>query len=98
MDIRGDTGGTPLHQATWYGQLDVVRLLLAHHAPLEVKDTTYGGTPLGWACHGSLNCRNPQGDYPAIAEALIEAGATFESPGGTEEVQKVMRRYKNIIT
>jgi hypothetical protein len=93
LDIRGDTGGTPLHQAAWYGQLDVVRLLLAHHAPVEAKDTTYGGTPLGWACHGSENCRNPQGDYPGIVEALIQAGAFFEEPSGTEEVQTVMRRY-----
>jgi ankyrin repeat protein len=93
MDIRGDTGGTPLHQAAWYGQLEVVRLLLAHHASLEEKDTTYGGTPLGWACHGSLNCRNPQGDYPGIVEVLIQAGAKFEEAGGSEEVKEVMRRY-----
>ncbi len=95
MDIRGDTGGTPLHQAAWYGQLGVVQLLLAHHAALEEKDTTYGGTPLGWACHGSLNCRNPQGDYPGIVEALIKAGAKFEDPAGAEEVQEVIRRYSD---
>jgi ankyrin repeat protein len=93
MDIRGDTGGTPLHQAAWYGQLAIVRLLLAHHASLEEKDTTYGGTPLGWACHGSENCRNPHGDYPAIAEALIQAGAKFEMAGGSEEVKEVIRKY-----
>jgi len=94
MTIHGDTGGTPLHQAAWYGQLEVVKLLLAHHAPLEEKDTTYGGTPLGWACHGSMNCRNPNGDYPAIVEALIQAGAEIQ-PGhsGTEEVNAVLRRY-----
>jgi ankyrin repeat protein len=95
MDIRGDTGGTPLHQAAWYGQLNVVRLLIAHHAPLEEKDTTYGGTPLGWACHGSENCRNPQGDYRGIVEMLIQAGAKFETLAGTEEVKEVMRRYSD---
>ncbi len=93
MDIRGDTGGTPLHQAAWYGQLEVVKLLLAHHAPLEEKDTTYGGTPLGWACHGSLNCRNPDGDYPSVVEVLIQAGAKIEEAGGSEAVQEVMRKY-----
>jgi len=95
MGIRGDTGGTPLHQAAWYGQLGVVKLLLARHARLEEKDTVYGGTPMGWACHGSLNCRNPRGDYPAIVEALIQAGAKFETPDGSEEVQEVMRRYSD---
>jgi ankyrin repeat protein len=94
MDIHGDTGGTPLHQAAWYGQLEVVKLLLAHHAPLEAKDTTYGGTPLGWACHGSENCRNPNGDYPAVAEALIQAGAEIMfGHSGTEEVNAVLRRH-----
>jgi len=94
IDIRGDTGGTPLHQAAWYGQLDVVNLLIAHHAPLEEKDTVHGGTPLGWACHGSVNCRNPQGDYPTIVEALIQAGAEI-LPGhsGTDEVNAVLRRH-----
>jgi hypothetical protein len=94
MDIRGDTGGIPLHQAAWYGQLEVVKLLLAHHTPLEEKDTTYGGTPLGWACHGSMNCRNPNGDYPAIVEALIQAGSEIMSGhSGTEEVNAVLRRH-----
>jgi ankyrin repeat protein len=93
MIVRGDTGGTPLHQAAWYGQLKVVELLLAHHAPLEEKDTTYGATPLGWACHGSENCRNPQGDYPGVVETLIRAGAKFEEAGGSEAVRKVMRKH-----
>jgi uncharacterized glyoxalase superfamily protein PhnB len=94
ITIRGDTGGTPLHQAAWYGQLEIVKLLLAHRAPLEEKDTTHGGTPLGWACHGSMNCRNPKGDYPAITEALIEVGAEIMSGhSGTEEVNAVLRRY-----
>jgi ankyrin repeat protein len=93
MIVHGDTGGTPLHQAAWYGRWEVVKLLLAHHAPLEEKDTTYGGTPLGWACHGSMNCRNPNGDYPAVVAALIEAGAGIMSGhSGTEEVNAVLRR------
>jgi ankyrin repeat protein/uncharacterized glyoxalase superfamily protein PhnB len=97
MDIRGDTGGTPLHQAAWYGQLGVVKLLLAHHAPLEEKDTIYGGTPLGWVCHGSMNCRNPNGDYPAIVEALIQAGAEIMfGHRGTEEVNAVLHRHSAI--
>jgi ankyrin repeat protein len=94
MLVRGDTGGTPLHQAAWYGQLETVKFLLTQGAPLEEKDTMYGGTPLGWTCHGSMNCRNPKGDYPGIAETLIQAGAEI-LPGhsGTEDVNAVIRRY-----
>jgi hypothetical protein len=25
-------------------------------ALLEARDSTYQGTPLGWCCHGSVNC------------------------------------------
>jgi ankyrin repeat protein len=43
---------TPLHQAVWTGQLDVVRLLVARGARLDIKDTIYRATPLGWAEYG----------------------------------------------
>jgi hypothetical protein len=87
MTIHGDTGGTPLHQAAWYGQLEVVKLLLAHHAPLEEKDTTYGGTPLGWACHGSMNCRNPNGDYPGNRGSV--------DPGGSGDPARTQRHRRS---
>ena len=55
---------TPLHQAVWAGHLEVVRLLVARGARLDVKDTIYGGTPLQWAVHGGRTAiadylRNP---------------------------------------
>jgi ankyrin repeat protein len=43
---------TPLHQAVWSGHEDVVRLLVEGGARLDIKDTIYQGTPLGWARHG----------------------------------------------
>lgn len=42
---------TPLHQAVIYGHHDVVRLLIERHARLDIEDTVYHGTPLGWAKH-----------------------------------------------
>jgi len=43
---------TPLHQAVAGGHLDVVRLLVEHGgASLDLKDTLWEGTPLGWAIH-----------------------------------------------
>ena len=42
---------TPLHQAAFYGHQDVVRLLVERGARLDIKDTLYHGTPLGWAIH-----------------------------------------------
>jgi ankyrin repeat protein len=43
---------TPLHQAVWSGYDAVVRLLVERGARLDIKDTIYQGTPLGWAEYG----------------------------------------------
>ena len=42
---------TPLHQAILPGHLAVVRLLVERGARLDIKDTIYQGTPLGWAIY-----------------------------------------------
>jgi ankyrin repeat protein len=50
---KGNHGhSTPLHQAVWSGHDAVVRLLVARGARLDIKDTIYEGTPLGWAEYG----------------------------------------------
>jgi ankyrin repeat protein len=40
---------TPLHQAVCSDHADVVRLLVERGARLDVRDTIYDSTPLGWA-------------------------------------------------
>jgi ankyrin repeat protein len=42
---------TPLHQAVLAGHDAVVRLLVERGARLDIKDTVYQGTPLGWAIY-----------------------------------------------
>jgi ankyrin repeat protein len=86
---------TPLHWAAWHGNVELVRLILPHHPPLENADNEFKGTPLGWAMHGSENGWDHQrGDYPATVEALLEAGATLpEELEGTEAVKDVLRRH-----
>lgn len=39
----------PLHQAVCYGHEAAVRLLVERGARLDVRDTMFEGTPLGWA-------------------------------------------------
>jgi ankyrin repeat protein len=56
----------PLHQAIAAGHLEVVKALVERGARLDLKDTIYQGTPLGWANY----C-----DKPAIAEYLLSLGA-----------------------
>ena len=43
---------TPLHQAALAGHEAVVRLLIERGARLDIQDTVWQGTPLGWAVHG----------------------------------------------
>ena len=42
---------TPLHQAVLGGHEAVVRLLVQRGASLDIRDTIWQGTPLGWALH-----------------------------------------------
>jgi len=50
---KGNHGhATPLHQAVWGGHDKVVRLLVERGARLDIKDTIYESTPLGWATYG----------------------------------------------
>jgi ankyrin repeat protein len=92
IDTRGDGGETALHFACWFGNIATVRVLLAQGAPLEIRDTTYTAPPLGWACHGSLNCRNPRGDYVAVVKALLAAGAkSGKEFCGSEEVNEALK-------
>lgn len=75
IDTRGEHGATALHWACWKGYPDLVRLLLAHGAPLDVKDSSFNADPPGWFDHGRENNGDRRGsDYPAVAEALRAAG------------------------
>jgi len=47
---------TPLHQAVISGRDAIVRLLVERGARLDIRDTIYNGTPLGWAEY----CNQPE--------------------------------------
>jgi hypothetical protein len=64
---------TPLHQAVLGGHEAVVRLLVGRGARLDIRDTIWHGTPLGWAVHGGGRA------WPRMAELLRSLGATLWS-------------------
>lgn len=77
LDQDGEWGGTPLHWAAWNGMVEIARELVAAGAPVNHRDSRYGSSPLAWCAHGSQYCgRANDTDYPAIAELLIDAGAS----------------------
>lgn len=43
---------SPLHAACYYGLTKVCEALLARGADVELNDTWYSATPLGWAAYG----------------------------------------------
>jgi len=92
---RGQHGGTPLHWAAWHGNLAMIEALLRYAPPLEDTDNDFHTTPLHWATYGSEHGWHPKtGDYSAVVEALLKAGAKLpETTAGTEPVRAVLRRY-----
>jgi ankyrin repeat protein len=81
---------TGLHLAAHEGQLDIVKLLLAHGAPLEVKNV-YGGTALDQTLWSVIN--HPMPEHRAIVETLIAAGAKVENDWltGISEIDELLR-------
>ena len=77
------SGGTALHMAAWHGNSNVVRVLLDHGAPIEVRCEEFNGTPLGWAVHGSSpHAWTGPGDQAGATKMLIEADAHIDNLDG----------------
>jgi hypothetical protein len=74
-------GETPLHMAAYGGRVEIARLLLAHGAPLDVRDDSHEGLPLGWALYGwSHPPEDPGGArHRETVELLIAAGSPVDS-------------------
>jgi len=70
-------GVTALHWAGFHGNLEMARALLRYHAPVQVTETDFNGTPLSWAEHGAEHgWYRASGDYPGTIAALVGAGAS----------------------
>jgi ankyrin repeat protein len=81
ISVSGGAGGTALHCAAWEGSPQCVEAILAYpsgRALIETLDTSFGATPLGWCCHGSLNCGDPRAKHVEVARLLLAAGARVD--------------------
>lgn len=105
-DIDAGHDMPPLHNACYAGRLAAVQLLLERGADLHKKNA-YGGDALGSAMYGSVDCCDPEGgpgsltldeithgDYGAIVELLLAAGARLPTHTmGSEAVREALRRH-----
>ncbi len=87
----GMDGGTPLHQAAWFGQPANLRLLIAAGAPLHVYDETHDSSPLGWAVHGSRwsgGADEDDGPWVESVTLLLAAGARPRDAAALERFRR----------
>jgi hypothetical protein len=94
FDLRtqDDDRQTGAHWAAIGGQLETIKLLLAHHAPLEVRNV-YGSTVLGQALRSAAH--DDRDIYVSIVETLIAGGAEVPErhPPVNKRVDELLSRY-----
>jgi ankyrin repeat protein len=91
---------TGLHWAAASGDINTVKALLRHGAPLEATNV-WGGTPLGSAIWAATQSDPndpvwPKPDWIPIVELLLEAGANSDAvdyPTGHSRIDAVLRRH-----
>ena len=95
VDIANHSGDgmTGAHYAGIGGKLDVMKLLIARGAPLEVRNQ-YGGTVLGQTLWSAAHGGDPD-NYVAIIEALLAAGAKLKDrhPPVNPRVDALLARH-----
>src|SRR5215471_5039746 len=91
VDVTAGTGTglSAFHWAANRGHLATVKLLLKHHAPLEVRNS-YDGTVLSGTLWAAVHERL-RSDHLPIIEALIAAGAHVE-PEWQREIEELRCR------
>jgi ankyrin repeat protein len=73
-------GSRALHWAAWMGSPVTVKLLIAHGAQIEARDSEFSATPLFWAVHGyGPNGPKKKEGQVGAATMLIEAGANAQT-------------------
>ena len=92
-------GYSPLHNAAWCGNVEVVRLLLEHGHDPDLIDPEYNSSAVGYAIHSATEARRyPDVDYGGVVDALIGAGldgCLAHYPVGHADIDPVLSRHRN---
>jgi ankyrin repeat protein len=78
VNTRGKDDWTPLHRASYYGNVEIVRLLLDHGADLDAATGNMGEKPLHQVSYGKYRS---QEDGVRVAQLLFDRGADVNTRG-----------------
>jgi ankyrin repeat protein len=95
---RNGFGEQPLHSAAYFGNADIVRLLIDAGADVDGRDARFDSTPLAFATVGSGERAGRPGDWTGVVRALVDAGASrddvwISNKPPSEEVIDLLRSY-----
>jgi ankyrin repeat protein len=79
-NVSGIIGRTPLHSAAYYGEIEMVQVLLKYDADVHAR-TNDGGTPLHFASKGYWEGPEISLSLSNIARLLLEHGADVNAHG-----------------
>jgi ankyrin repeat protein len=92
VDVAASDGMTALHWAAGGGHLEMMKLLIARGAPLEMKNE-YGGTVLDSTLWFAYNGREDI-DYSPVLDMLISAGARTDLYPEMQELMDGVYRHR----
>ena len=72
-------GHTALHISSYHAYGDIVRSLLRRGARVDIRDKTWGTTPLTWALTGWSHGKAPDPRYHETVAMLVAAGSDVKS-------------------
>ena len=75
VNVRGNANQTPLCSTAYYGDLEMVQVLLDYKADVNIRDDGDGWAPIHYVSSGSGPLHNIPQSWPDVTRLLLEHGA-----------------------